>query len=98
MIRILAAEVEIAAGFAFAMLKVAQSVLDDKWSTFSRLKIGLGYSLHGTANLCRGAIAMVPVINLLLLFYDGAVGRFNYEKEKMRKNVYPLTTAHELVR
>jgi hypothetical protein len=94
-VRILAGAVEVVAGIAFAALRIMQSLLDGKMSTFRNAKQGIVYSLHGVANMGRGLIAMSP-LNLILLFYDAYIGRLNYRHEPMKNGVYPIIRAYEI--
>lgn len=94
MIRILAGMVQTIAGIIFAYLKSIYLAL-----TYSSFKIkeaieeGTVHFIHGLANIMRGAIAMLPVVNLSLAFYDYKLGRYNYPDEKMEQGVYPIATA-----
>lgn len=97
MVRILAAGVQVAAGFAFAALKCFYVVMTGRGSYSRALEEGFNYSFHGLANITRGSIAMIPIFNMILFIYDKKVGRVNYEGEKMNPKVYPIMTAHRLV-
>lgn len=97
MVRILAWSVEVVAGMALAALKMCAIVWTGKGYYSDALQEGLLYSFHGVANITRGAIALLPGINLSLFFYDNYVGRVNYEGETLWKGVYPIMTAHKLV-
>ncbi|HSX11299.1 MAG TPA: hypothetical protein VLF94_06275 [Chlamydiales bacterium] len=98
MIRILAAEVQVVAGVALAVFKMCQIVWTGRGSYTKAMERGLYYSLHGLANIARGCIAMLPIVNISLFVYDRYIGRVNYERETLRSSdAYPLTTAHRLV-
>ena len=91
--RIVAGTVEIAAGVVFAYLKIAYNLLNGPPYFGRTLKEGLLYSLHGCANIGRGVLALSPGFNnLLLVIYDWQIGRFNYPKETLSSDVYPLYT------
>lgn len=97
MIRILAGAVEIVAGFIFAYLKIVYNLLTLKQPRIcDALVQGYLYSLHGVANVCRGALAIFPGLNLLLLLHDQKLGRFNYPQEQVRPGVYPIATAYKI--
>ena len=95
MIRILAGEVQVAAGVALAALKVFYIVLTGNGNYLRAIGQGLTYSLHGLGNISRGMIALISIVNLLLYVYDKRIGRMNYEGEIMKLDVYPIMTAHQ---
>lgn len=97
MVRILAGAVQIVAGIIFAYLKIVHNLLSSKRARICQaIEQGYFYSLHGVANILRGAIAIFPGLNLLLLLHDQKLGRFNYPQEQVRPGVYPIATAHKL--
>ncbi|MBX7065755.1 MAG: hypothetical protein K1X28_00850 [Parachlamydiales bacterium] len=97
MVRILAGAVQAIAGIVFAYLKSIFSLFT-KSNEKIRHAINLGtiHCIHGLANVVRGAIAMIPVVNLVLAFYDYKMGRFNYPDETLLPDVYPIATARKL--
>ena len=97
MVRILASAVEVAAGVALAALRSIQILLTNSGTYSGAMEEGLLYSLHGLGNIARGALAMIPFWNLLLIVHDTFLGRMNYPDEKMEPGVYPLMTAYRLV-
>jgi len=96
MVRVLAGGVEIAAALAFVYLKLAYNLVNYGRAQFAHtLKQGYTYSLHGVANIIRGAIAIHPWWNLILIAHDWRLGRYNYPQETVPSGVYPLATAHK---
>lgn len=94
MVRILAGAIQLAAGAVFTYLKYIHLILTD---SKKQLKVALNetgiYCLHGMLNISRGALAMIPGLNLLLWIHDHRLGRYNYLKEKVKSGVYPIATA-----
>lgn len=90
MLRLVMGMVQVVAGAIFALYKILMGLPHKQNFTFLQARVGAGHVLHGYANMVRGAVAITPGINLLLLFYDGFVGRWNYPDEKMEHGVYPL--------
>lgn len=89
--RILAAEVQIAAGIAFAALKAFMALLEGRWHRLYEAKQGLVFCLHGILNIIRGAIAIFPFIgNAALISWDFQVGRMEYRSEAVPNSVYPI--------
>lgn len=89
--RILAAEVQIVAGIAFAALKIFMALLEGRWHHLYEAKQGLALCLHGILNIIRGAIAIFPFIgNAALIFWDYQVGRMEYRSEQVPHSVYPI--------
>lgn len=97
MIRILAGGVEVHAAVAYTAVKIVEILLTGRGRYFNAFVKGFNYALHGLGNILRGAIAMLPWVNLALFFHDNYLGRMNYPEETMRKNVYPIMTAYRLV-
>lgn len=94
MIRILAGVVQTIAGIVFAYLRSIYFALSSSsFKIKEAIQDGTIHMIHGLANVMRGAIAMLPVINLTLAFYDYQLGRYNYPDEKMEPGVYPIATA-----
>ena len=94
MVRILAGEIQILAGAIFAAMKILSIMLTAKGNYWQAIGQGLNYSIHGAGNMVRGAIAMLPPLNMTLFIYDNYIGRMNYLREKMSPNVYPIMTAY----
>lgn len=97
-LRILLGAIEAAAGVAFAAYKIFHIFLGKEETFYSAFRCGTCYWTHGIGNIVRGYFAVIPLLNLSLYFYDQHIGRYNYPREIMRKGVYPLATAHRLVR
>jgi hypothetical protein len=99
MVRILAGAVQTIAGVIFAYLKSYYLLFThSKHKIGEAINEGLIYALHGLANMIRGAIAMIPVLNTSLATYDYTMGRFNYPDEILQPKVYPIATAKRLAR
>lgn len=96
MVRILAGAVQVAAAIVFTYLKIIHNLLTGKARVGLALEQGYTYSLHGFANIGRGALAIHPWWNLLLIIHDWKLGRFNYPHETMKPGVYPLATGYKL--
>lgn len=92
MVRILAGMVEIAASAVFVYIQIARRMAGEKPYMRNSLKKALTYSFHGVLNMGRGAIAMIPIANLLLAVHDWKIGRFNYRHETMKQGVFPIAT------
>ncbi len=92
MIRILAGGVQMVAGTAFALIRSMYSYLQWHRDYRDKLQEGVNHSLHGLLNIVRGAIALLPPVNLLLWVYDFKVGRINYYYETLTPNTYPLAS------
>lgn len=89
--RILAAEVQIIAGIAFAALKTFMALLEGSWYRLYEAKQGLSFCLHGILNIIRGAIAIFPFVgNAALISWDWQVGRMEYRSEPVPNTVYPI--------
>lgn len=40
------------------------------------------FAMHGVANIIRGAVESIPLLNLLTIIYDGTHSRFEYRVEQ----------------
>lgn len=90
-VRVLAAQVQIIAGLAFAAIKAFMALLEGNTWRLYEAKEGLVFCLHGLMNYIRGAIALFPFIgNLILFAYDYRFGRMEYRHEVVPFNVYPI--------
>ncbi len=90
-VRFVVAQAQVIAGLAFAALKVLQYILDGKISTLREMKEGFTHCYHGTLNIIRAAIAVIPILgNLILWLYDSYVGRMNYPREEIKPGIYPI--------
>ncbi len=95
MARVIAGAVQIAASLIFAYIKGINNLLKGK-RLIHALEEASVYAMHGAANIFRGALAIHPGWNLLLVVHDWKLGRLNYPKEAVRPGVYPLATAYKL--
>ncbi len=95
MIRILAGEIQFIAGIIFVILSAILS--HNCYQKKQALKLGYIYCVHAIGNIVRGAICMIPFVNISLYVYDTKIGRMNYPHETMRYNIYPLMTARKVV-
>ena len=93
MVRILAGAVEIAVAAIFAYIAVARIVMAGRRDSFKRIFKEVNYySFHGALNIGRGALAMLPIANLLLALYDWKIGRVNYICEDRKSGVFRIAT------
>lgn len=98
-VRFIAAEAQVIAGLAFAALKAFQFLLDGKISSLREMKEGFIHCYHGTLNIIRAAIAVIPILgNLILWLYDSYVGRMNYKREELKAGVYPIIKNFQIPR
>lgn len=95
--RFVAGLIEIVAAGVFAAYRAMRVLFTNKGCFFNVFERAFIYTLHGMANMVRGAIAIYPWWNLLLVVHDFKLGRFNYPEEDVRKDVYPIATAYKFV-
>lgn len=90
-LRILAAEVQIAAGLVFVAIKAFEALLiGQTWPLKESLE-GIIHCGHGVLNIVRGSIAIFPWAgNFILFVYDFYIGRMEYKRESLPDNIYPL--------
>lgn len=92
MVRILAGIVEIAASAAFIYLKSTHQLLTTPQGRIGFVfEEGAIYFTHAVANMIRGAIAMLPGVNMALCVYDHKIGRLVYPLEEIPySKIYPI--------
>jgi hypothetical protein len=89
-VRGLIARVQMVASLVFCIHKLLSAAIRLDMRPAWEVKRGLVVGLHGLGNEVRAYLEMLPLSWILMYIYDYGVGRWNYPRETVDADVYPL--------